>query len=606
MKKKTTKASIVLAFTSVFCCPAWAINWTSEISAIQKGKFDEAVSKFTKLIDVPKPPRDYEIYKFRGIAYLGLKDYEKAIQDMDSAIACVKTSADSNQTRGMLHYYKGLGFQGMGRPLEAEKEFQLAFEEFPDMDNYATEGIQLITNANVRAFWNDFLNRVRVTKAKLASGEFKQQAELAKSETSAKNGQEKLDFIKASIQKQDYQTAYTEVFDYFKGDKQRLAIFSAKYLEAAALGTQDDITGFNLMAAAIQTNITGDTLRANSLGKAAVSIFKSQPPSPLNLFCKNKLAGALPEVIASGLPNPPIDIEPPSTLDQRDPNRPITDKWAIIVGIGNFADKTIPSLKYPTKDAKDFYNFLINQAHFAPDHIRLLLNENATQRRILTELGDKFLPRVARKDDLVVLYLSSHGSPSKVDVRDKNYLVAYDTEKSNLFASGIEMQDLTQLIKSRVDSERVLIVLDACHSGAADANAKDANSASNFDAAKISQGSGQLVICSSKPTERSWESRRYTNGVFTRKLIEGLQKNGSQTKLGDAFTFTKNEVHNEVQEDEGITQTPVLKSKWNGNDLILTAAPSEPRSLPQSVKQLLSPDSSSSTPNSQSKPVLKK
>ncbi|NJL72095.1 MAG: caspase family protein [Candidatus Competibacteraceae bacterium] len=73
-------------------------------------------------------------------------------------------------------------------------------------------------------------------------------------------------------------------------------------------------------------------------------------------------------------------------------NRPIADKWALIVGIGNFADSKIPKLKYATKDARDFYNYLVKDAHFKPDHVRVLLDETATQRRIVSELGSRGLP----------------------------------------------------------------------------------------------------------------------------------------------------------------------------------------------------------------------
>lgn len=405
----------------------------------------------------------------------------------------------------------------------------------------------------------------------------------------ATQGKEKLVGIRSLLDKSDYQTAFTSMMEYLKADKQNLAAVSAQGLEQVTLGTPGTTTIFDLTTSALQTNIAGDTLRAHSLGRAAVNLLKFQSESPLNNFCKARLIAAMPDVVTSGGAIAAVDLTKPA--EERDPNRPINDKWALIVGIGNFADKSIPKLKYPTKDAKDFCDFLINQANFAPDHIRLLLDEKATQRRVLTELGDKFLPRVARKDDLVVVYVSSHGSPSKVDVKEKNYLIAYDTEKSNLFASGIEMQALTQLIKSRVDSDRVLIVLDACHSGATDANAKDGGAPSNFDAEQIAQGCGQLVICSSDPSEKSWESKRYANGIFTRKLIEGLQKNGAQTKLEEAFDYVRDSVHDEVKEDEGVAQTPVLKSKWNGNKLVLTAKPNAPRPLPASVRDLLSPDS---------------
>jgi tetratricopeptide (TPR) repeat protein len=116
----------------------------------------------------------------------------------------------------------------------------------------------------------------------------------------------------------------------------------------------------------------------------------------------------------------------------------------------------------------------------------------------------------------------------------------------------------------------------------------------NFDAATLAQGSGQMVICSSSPEEQSWESARYKNGVFTRQLLEGLKAEGKKTKLGQAFAHLKTKVAEEVKEDRpGARQTPILSSKWNGEDLVLSAEVN-PRPIPDEVLKRLEPDSFSS------------
>ncbi|MBL0188190.1 MAG: caspase family protein [Candidatus Obscuribacter sp.] len=257
-------------------------------------------------------------------------------------------------------------------------------------------------------------------------------------------------------------------------------------------------------------------------------------------------------------------------------NRPVKDKWALVVGISKFQNPSI-NLKYPSKDACDFYNYLINTAHFAPDHVKLLTDAKATRARILSELGDKWLPRAANPDDLVVIYFSGHGSPADIDVGGVNYLVAYDTDVDSLYATGIPIQDLVRTIKARVHSERVVIILDACHSGAASADAKGLVRTSNVSAADISEGTGQLVIASSKPDQVSWEGRGYQNSVFTRNLIEGLKSNGDKTTLGEAFEYMKDKVQEEVLRDRGVMQTPVLKSQWQGSELAMALPPSKPR-----------------------------
>ena len=139
------------------------------------------------------------------------------------------------------------------------------------------------------------------------------------------------------------------------------------------------------------------------------------------------------------------------------------------------------------------------------------------------------------------------------------------------------MQDLVKMIKDRVHSDRIVLMMDACHSGAANTAGKGIFRIGNHSADELAQGSGQLVICSSEPTQTSWESKRYQNGVFTHYLLEGLRQNGGMNKLGQAFKHMQEKVQEEVLRDRGELQRPLLKSKWVGDDLILGASPVAPR-----------------------------
>ncbi|HEY9680271.1 MAG TPA: caspase family protein [Oculatellaceae cyanobacterium] len=268
-------------------------------------------------------------------------------------------------------------------------------------------------------------------------------------------------------------------------------------------------------------------------------------------------------------------------------NSPIKDKWALIIGVGKFSHSDIPTLRYPAKDAKDFANCLVNNCHFQRDHIRLLLDEKATRDEIMAELGDTFLPRVVHEDDLVVIYYSSHGSPANRDVKGSNFLVAYDTNKNSLYSSGIEMDTLTRVLRERVGSTRTLIITDACHSGGGADNAKDAED-SNFQAKNIDVGEGQLFIASSDGNERSWESKNYSNGVFTHHLMEVLKKNPTKTFM-QLVDQMKEGVNDEVQADYGQHQTVRTSTpeKWSGRGLVIGGTPSAPKPLPDQVKKIL-------------------
>jgi hypothetical protein len=271
----------------------------------------------------------------------------------------------------------------------------------------------------------------------------------------------------------------------------------------------------------------------------------------------------------------------------------IADKWALIVGISSFDDKRIPSLSFAAKDARDFRDFLITKQNFASDHVRLLTDRQATRANILAYLGGNWLPRRALPKDLVVLFFSTHGSPSDLDVADVNYLVASDTDIDNLYGTGIPMQELARMIKARVHSERVVMFLDACHSGATDTVSKGLIRTGNVNVDAVVQGTGQLVISSSTPSQRSWESKRGQNGVYTRHLMEALNKRGNLTTLGEAYEALKSGVESEVLRDRGELQTPLLKSKWSGNDLVLGSPASQPRAAEDETSELPSPQAAS-------------
>lgn len=281
-----------------------------------------------------------------------------------------------------------------------------------------------------------------------------------------------------------------------------------------------------------------------------------------------------------------------------DVNRPIKDKWALIVGISDFQDSKL-NLKYAAKDATDFANFLVKEGNFAADHVQVLTDTKATRTNILSLLGDRWLPHVANPDDLVVLYFSSHGSPSDIDVSGVNYILAWDSQPDNLFASGIPMQELIHIVKSRVHTDRLVLILDACHSGAAEPGSKGLVRTSNVDADAIAQGTGQLVITSSEPNQRSWESATTANGIFTKNLIAAFRRQGENTTLGSAFDYVKEHVQEEVLRERGVLQTPVLKSKWQGRDLLLASHPTAPRpslsvSLPEIATRPHIPQAASS------------
>ncbi|HEY9787539.1 MAG TPA: tetratricopeptide repeat protein [Candidatus Obscuribacterales bacterium] len=257
--------------------------------------------------------------------------------------------------------------------------------------------------------------------------------------------------------------------------------------------------------------------------------------------------------------------------------RPIKDKWAVVIGISNFKDSQL-NLRYAAKDAVDFKNYLTNNANFKPDHVKLLLNSEATRENIVATLGDRWLRRLANSDDLVVIYISSHGSAPKEAADNTNFIVPYEGNLDNIVFTGIPMQWLTAGLKELIHCDRVAIVLDVCHGGAVGQESRGMKRTGGFSVNAVAPGKGQLILASSDSDQQSWESRRYPNGIFTKKLIESLQARGDQTPLTEAFQKLKEGVEEEVLRDRAQLQTPVLiTSGWTGRDLVLSTRPVAPR-----------------------------
>jgi uncharacterized caspase-like protein len=264
--------------------------------------------------------------------------------------------------------------------------------------------------------------------------------------------------------------------------------------------------------------------------------------------------------------------------------RPVKNKWALVIGISNFKESDI-NLRFAAKDAIDFSNYLVNDAGFNSGNVKLLTDKNATRDNIIKELGDGFLGRKAGPDDLVVIYVSSHGSTSMESADGVNFLVAHDTNPQALLSTGIPMQWLSQIIKEQVHSDRVILIMDVCHSGAASNGAKGL-SREKFNTDKITVGAGQAIICSSAPEQVSWESKNYQNSVFTRKLIEALKRPGSN--LDTAYDYLKEQVYAEVMQDRHKVQTPLYFSRaWQGPPPVLAvpvAAPVNTKLGPSGAK----------------------
>jgi uncharacterized caspase-like protein len=295
------------------------------------------------------------------------------------------------------------------------------------------------------------------------------------------------------------------------------------------------------------------------------------------------LAAPVLQASARGVNGPGTSAAVPDTS-----NRP-AERWALIVGIGSFTDRNIEPLKYTASDAQSFQDALLDPkiGSFKADHVHSLLNDQATTRNIKMQLN--WLARSAAPDDLVVVYLATHGSSRDLDTAGVNYIITHDTEiganidPDSLYATALPMVEISNAIATRVKARRAAIFLDTCYSG--NAAVKDTaliapgikNAAPSAQTlGHITQGAGRMVFAASGTEQESLESDTLKHGFFTYFLVQALRQEGGATPLSEIFEYTQQHVSQTVAtqfRQYNLQQNPVMGRSQDSTDFALAPAP---------------------------------
>ena len=119
-------------------------------------------------------------------------------------------------------------------------------------------------------------------------------------------------------------------------------------------------------------------------------------------------------------------------------------------------------------------------------------------------------------------------------------------------------------LRKDVRADRILLVLQACYSGAAELNsgAKALYSGYNIDLEKVVLGKGYVILSSSGPDEITYDDS------FSRHLVESLRQQNGLIPLRSAFASSQKATQVDSAK-QSKRQTPIMKSDWSGNDLVL-------------------------------------
>jgi hypothetical protein len=242
------------------------------------------------------------------------------------------------------------------------------------------------------------------------------------------------------------------------------------------------------------------------------------------------------------------------------------NRLAIIIGVNQYGDLTIPELPGAEYDAKEIYERLgdPNRGNFKIQSY--LVGEEATCAAIRKAINDAFW----RTDphDLVLFYFSGHGF---VDGYNDGYIAPYDMLLDEPFIYGINMQELRETISKSKNKKNVVVILDCCYSGIAtkgDRSLSTTITKEDFEKHLDLAGEGRIILASSQANQRSKEIevqhtdslKPHPHGNFTFHLLQGLDgeasdKNTGIITLGGLHEYIEDKMKNETQQQPKFSVT---------------------------------------------------
>jgi hypothetical protein len=156
-----------------------------------------------------------------------------------------------------------------------------------------------------------------------------------------------------------------------------------------------------------------------------------------------------------------------------------------------------------------------------PDALPLVLQELETARALgIADLAAARSDVKGGGQDLAVILFSGHGAI----IDNRFYLLPYDVNArtpAEIKASAISADEFHDEVAELATYGRVLVLLDACHSGAATGTGSALTSDAEVLRRSVS-ASNVTVLTSSTSNEISREDDKWNHGAFTKVLLDAL------------------------------------------------------------------------------------
>lgn len=185
-----------------------------------------------------------------------------------------------------------------------------------------------------------------------------------------------------------------------------------------------------------------------------------------------------------------------------------------VLGVGVDHYRNLPALRYAGLDATSFVDAVkkMKSGYYRGVEATTMTDSEATVSSIFDSISK--IARDAGPTDTIALFFAGHGVRDK----DKFYVALSETQLDDLPATALSWNSLSERLEQL--PARVIVVLDACHSGLA------GQGATNDEYAEALRGASVAVLAASKGRQYSLE--RPGGGVFTASLTKVISQDRQQ------------------------------------------------------------------------------
>lgn len=201
--------------------------------------------------------------------------------------------------------------------------------------------------------------------------------------------------------------------------------------------------------------------------------------------------------------------------------------YVLAVGVCKYRNPEY-NLKYASADAVTFSSLWtkLKGSLYSQVVTKSLTDSEATT----TNVRDALLKwtELATDKDTVVLFLSGHGVMTETDKGDAYYFATHEIDPSDLDKTALPWTVFQDSL-AKTKAKRVLLFLDACHSG----NSLGGQRADNERMAELLvKHGGVMVFASSRGSEFSYEVDNLKHGAFTAAFEEALGQGKADLDIG--------------------------------------------------------------------------